>query len=76
MVVDINKSMYFLGIYGFFWPRKKDDVRCSKAIDSLENEYVGMYNVSKMESSHCIPICFLSTWIIDMEISRTLFKST
>ena len=49
MVVDINKSMYFLGIYGFFWPRKKDDVRCSKAIDSLENEYVGMYNVSKME---------------------------
>ena len=56
MVVDINKSMYFLGIYGFFWPRKKDDVRCSKAIDSLENEYVGMYSVSKMEFS--IPICF------------------
>ena len=51
MVVDINKSMYFLGIYGF-GQEKKDDVRCSKAIDSLENEYVGMYNVSKMEASH------------------------
>ena len=40
----------------FFGQEKKDDVRCSKAIDSLENEYVGMYSVSKMEFS--IPICF------------------